>query len=467
MQIQFWGAARYVTGSKHLLTTPAGTNILLDCGLFQGRIDNRDDLNRHFGFDPRSIDYVILSHAHIDHAGLLPRLVREGFRGIIFATPATISLCGLMLMDSAHIQNDDLAFVNRRRKKRGLEPFDPIYDAEDVQRALDLMTPVEYDEQLKIDKEVTLHFTDAGHLIGSAAVHLDIRTPEKKVRISFTGDIGRSGDPILRNPEPFRQCDVLICESTYGDRLHEHWEDSDKRLLQIVRETCVHKSGKLIIPAFSVDRTQEIVYALEKMFNDGRLPNIRIYVDSPLSVKATDVIRQHEECFNDDFVAYMRRDPKPFEFKNLHYITEVEESKKLNASEEPCIIISASGMAEAGRVKHHIMNNIDNPKNTVLLVGYCTPESLGGRLKAGLKTVKIFGEEHMVKARVENMETYSSHADYEEIFAYLSCQDKHKIRQIFLVHGEESVQEIFKQRFIDQGYRAQISIPAIGDTFTL
>lgn len=467
MQIQFWGAAQYVTGSKHLLTTPEGTKILLDCGMFQGRIPDRENMNRHFGFAPHELDYVVLSHAHIDHSGLLPRLIREGFKGIIFATPATIALCELMLLDSAHIQADDLKYLNQRRKKKELPPFEPLYDIEDVERTLDLMSPVEYDEQLHINKEVTLTFTDAGHLIGSASVHLDIKTPHKKMHLTFTGDIGRSNDPILRNPEPFRQCDVLICESTYGDRLHPQLEDSNERLFQLVKETCVDNKGKLIIPAFSVDRTQEIVYSLEKMSNAGRLPDIKIYVDSPLSVKATDVIRRHEECFNDEFVAYMHKDPKPFEFKNLHYITEVEDSKKLNESKEPCIIISASGMAEAGRIKHHIMNNVGNPINTILLVGYCTPESLGGRLKAGNKAVRIFGEEHPVKARVESMESYSSHADYKEIFEYLGTQDKKKIRQIFLVHGEREVQQTFKQKFIEQGYTGTISIPAIGESFDI
>jgi metallo-beta-lactamase family protein len=468
MEIQFWGAAQHVTGSKHLLTTPKGTKILLDCGMFQGRIPDRENLNRHFGFAPHDLDYVILSHAHIDHSGLLPRLVREGFKGIIFATPATIDLCELMLLDSAHIQADDLKFLNQRRHKKSLSPFEPLYDIEDVERALDLMTPVEYDEALHIDKEVTLTYTDAGHLIGSACVHLDIKTPEKKIHLTFTGDIGRKDDPILRNPERFRQCDVLICESTYGDRLHPQLEDSNERLYQLVKEICVEKKGKLIIPAFSVDRTQEIVYSLEKMSNTGRLPDIKIYVDSPLSVKATDVIRRHEECFNDEFVEYMHKDPKPFEFKNLHYITQVEDSKRLNSSKEPCIIISASGMAEAGRIKHHIANNLDNPNNCILLVGYCTPESLGGRLKAGNKAVRIFGEEHIVKAQVHSMESYSSHADYDEIFAFLNnSQDKQKIRQIFLVHGEPEVQTVFKQKFIEHGYTGNIHIPVIGETFEI
>jgi len=467
MNITFHGAARVVTGSKHLITTPSGKQILLDCGLFQGKMTDRDDMNRHFGFAPHDLDFVVLSHGHIDHSGLLPRLIKEGFRGIILATPATIDLCKIMLADSAHIQNDDLKYVNKRRLKKGLEELDALYDEADVIRALDLMSPVEYDEALHIDKETTLTFTDAGHLIGSAAVHLDIKEKGgKKIKITFTGDIGRYGDPILRDPQPFRQPDILISESTYGNRLHPHEGDSKTQLLEIVKTTCVENKGKLIIPAFSVDRTQEIIYILEQMFNDGILPQIPIYVDSPLSVKATDIIREHDECFNENFLNYMKKDPEPFSFKYLQFITDVEQSKALNDKKEPCIIISASGMAEAGRVKHHIANNIHNPANTVMLVGYCTPESLGGRLKAGEKEVRIFGEFYQVKARVESMESYSSHADYEEILKYFKCIKPAKVKKLFLVHGEYEVQETFKKTLEDAGFK-HIFIPQMGESFDL
>ena len=466
MQIQFFGAAQYVTGSKHLLTTEAGTKILLDCGLIQGRMQRKDTSNRHFGFNPPEVDYVILSHAHIDHSGLLPRLVREGFRGIIFAHPATISLCEIMLLDSAHIQTEDLKRVNERRRKKGDPILDPLYDAKDVELTLDLMQPVGYDEHLTINKEISFHFTDAGHLLGSCAVHVDLNEKSGKHKLTFTGDIGKYGDPILRDPQPFRQCDVLISESTYGDRLHPKIVDSEAELLQIVTDTCVKQSGKLIIPAFSVDRTQELIYSLDKMANEGKLPSIPVYVDSPLSVKATAVIRKHEECYNQEFVDYIHADPDPFGFKNLTYITEVEQSKALNDRKEPCIIISASGMAEAGRVKHHIANTIENPQNTILLVGYCTPESLGGQLKAGDTTVHIFGEEKHVKAQVKSLDYYSSHADYEEILTYLSCQNKKKIKHLFLVHGEKEVQDVFKTKLEAKGY-THIDIPALGDSFQL
>ena len=465
--IQFFGAAQYVTGSKHLLTTLSGTKVLLDCGLVQGKLEGKEHVNRDFGFNPYDIDYVLLSHAHIDHSGLLPSLVRQGFKGIIFAHPATISLCEIMLLDSAHIQQEDLKRVNIRRKRRGETMLEPLYGIDDVERTLDLMQPIGYDEHVKIDKEISFHFTDAGHLLGSCAVHFDLVSKgQKKQKITFTGDIGKYGDAILRDPQPFRQCDYLICESTYGDRLHSKIADSENQLLDIVEQTCVKNLGKLIIPAFSVDRTQELVYTLEKMANIGKLPIIKIFVDSPLSVKATGVIRKHEECFNEDFIAYMHHDPEPFNFKNLYYISDVEKSKQLNELKEPCIIISASGMAEAGRIKHHIANNIENKKNTILFVGYATPQSLAGKLKAGEKMVSIFGEDKHVHAQIVSMDYYSSHADYDEIFRYLQCQQKSHIKGMFLVHGDKEVLEIFKTKLQTKGFE-HIAIPTLGQLFEL
>lgn len=465
--IRFYGAAQTVTGSKHLITTDTGKKILLDCGMFQGMVDNRNELNRVFGFAPYELDYVVLSHAHIDHSGLLPRLVKLGFRGVIFATPATISLCEAMLLDSAYIQNEDLAHVNRRRARRGEEPLEALYDIEDVERTLDLMTPVEYDELLRIEPGISLLFTDAGHLLGSAAVHLTLKESSgKKLKITFSGDIGRYNDQILRQPERFAQCDVLICESTYGNRKHPEPVNMENQLLAIIRRTCVEQKGRVIIPAFSVDRTQDIVYILEKFANRNMLPNVRIYVDSPLSVKATEIIRRHQECFNEEFLRYMQKDPEPFAFKNLVYITDVNKSKAINASNEPCVIISASGMAEAGRVKHHIANNIGNPDNTILMVGYCTPESLGGRLKAGHEVVRIFGEDYPVKARVESMDYFSAHADCEEVLKYLEHLAPSKVRKTFLVHGEPDAQEALKEKLEQAGYR-HIYIPAMAEEFTL
>ncbi|OYU94890.1 MAG: MBL fold metallo-hydrolase [Bacteroidetes bacterium B1(2017)] len=467
MNIQFFGAAQMVTGSKHLLTTPKGTKILLDCGLVQGHVEQRDDLNRHFGFKPSDIDYLILSHAHIDHSGLIPRLVKEGFNGLIFCTPATKSLCSIMLADSAHIQTADLKYVNKRRLKKNLEAIEPLYELEDVEKALSLMEELDYEEELKIDKEITLCFTDAGHLLGSAAVNLDITLPtSKKLKLTFSGDIGRYNDSIFRDPQPFRQCDYLICESTYGNKLHPMVADAEKELFEVITQTCVVNKGKLIIPAFSVDRTQEIIYILDKAVNEGRMPNIKVFVDSPLSVKATQIMRKHEECFRPEFIEYINKDEDPFGFQNLTYISEVEQSKALNSLEEPCIIISASGMAEAGRIKHHIMNAIENPKNTILLVGYCTPESLGGKLKSGEKMVRIFGEEFAVKAQVKSMDYYSAHADYDEIFNWLGCQKPAKIKEVFLVHGEIHTLDAFRNRFLEKGFEI-VSIPYLAQKIEL
>ncbi len=467
MDIQFYGAARVVTGSKHLIRTDSGKTILLDCGLFQGQLHNKDEMNYHFGFNPSEIDYVILSHAHIDHSGLLPRLVNQGFSGLIFATPATISLCEIMLMDSAFIQSEEVRFINKRRAKRNEELLEPLYDVEDVEKTLKLMVPVEYDETIKIEKGIYLTFTDAGHLLGSAAINLDISTKNrKKTKITFTGDIGRFNDQILRKPQPFRQCDVLICESTYGNRLHPTPPDIEKQLLHVIQETCVINKGKLIIPAFSVDRTQDLVYMLDKFANKGLLPAIKVYVDSPLSVKATAVIRKHEECYNNEFLEYLHFDSDPFGFKNLTYISDVNQSKLLNKLKEPCIIISASGMAEAGRVKHHIANNILNPKNTILIVGYCTPESLGGQLKAGSKQVRIFGEQYEVKCRVEKMDYFSAHADYMEILHYLKPQNPKKVKHVFLVHGEYEAQLSLQEKLEKVGFK-NILIPSLGQSVSL
>lgn len=464
MQIQFFGAAKQVTGSKHLLTTHSGKKILLDCGLFQGK--NSDEANRHFGFNPAEVHCVVLSHAHIDHSGLLPRLYKEGFRGSVFATPGTIDLCKIMLADSAHIQESDLTYVNKRRKKRGENALEPLYDIQDVEGCLSQFIAIDYHNEVNICDEVKLLFTDAGHIIGSAVVNLTINENGAEKKLTFSGDIGRPDDKILRSPQPFPQCDVLICESTYGDRLHEKVGDADARLLEIVQNTCVKKGGKLIIPAFSVDRTQELIYQLEKMENAKQLPPIKVYVDSPLSTRATNVMRDYTDDYNDDFLHYMQRDPEPFSFRNLEFITDVEHSKSLNLLHAPCIIISASGMAEAGRIKHHIKNNINDEKNTILMVGYCTPESLGGRLRNGNKTVRIFGEEHEVKAHVEVMDYYSGHADYEEILTFLSCQQPEKIKQIFLVHGEEETQQYFRLKLLDKGYK-NIMIPSREDIFDI
>ncbi len=459
MKIQFFGAAQTVTGSKHLLTLESGFKVLLDCGMFQGMGAEGETRNRDFHFDASTINCVILSHAHIDHCGLLPKLSAEGFNGKIYCTPPTADLCGIMLRDSAFIQESDLKHVNKRRAKKGEELFKPLYTIEDAEAVLQNLVEVTYLEEYIINDEISFNFTDQGHLLGSAAINISIKEKARKFKLSFSGDIGRPGDQILRGPEKFPQADYILCESTYGNRLHEKIEGAELRLLNIVKETCVHNKGKLIIPAFSVDRTQELVYALDKMEHAGILPRIKVFVDSPLSVNATNIMRRHRECYNDSLLNYLKTDEDPFGFENLEYISNVNRSKELNELQEPCIIISSSGMAEAGRVKHHIANHIKKKNTTILIVGYCSPGSLGSRLKEGAKTVRIFGEEYPVNAKVEVIESYSAHADYKEMIDYLSCQDKQKVKKVFLVHGELETQTAFKKRLEDSGFK-NIYIPS-------
>jgi metallo-beta-lactamase family protein len=464
MNIQFFGAARTVTGSKHLITTSTGVKILLDCGLFQGI--ETDELNLNFGFLPAEIDFLVLSHAHIDHSGLLPKLIRDGFAGDIYATPATYALCQIMLLDSAKIQESDLKRINERRKKKGEEPLPALYDVEDVKETLSRFKTVDYHKDFYLTPDIKVYFTDTGHILGSAAVSLTIKESDKTTRVFFSGDIGRPNDKILRSPEPFPQADYIICESTYGNRLHEPEVDMKSHLLAIVKKTCVSNRGKLIIPAFSVDRTQELVYALDQLSSEGLLPPIKVFIDSPLSVNATKVMREHEECFNPDLLAYIKKDGDAFNFPNLFYISDVEDSKQLNELREPCIIISSSGMAEAGRVKHHIKHNIEDPASTILLVGYCSPNSLGGQLKSGAKSVRIFGEEFVVKASVEIMDSFSAHADYKEMIQFLSCQNPEQVKNLFLVHGEYEVQQDFRKMLQEQGFK-NVYIPEMKEKVTL
>lgn len=465
MTLQFHGAAQTVTGSKHLITTEKGTKILLDCGLFQGL--NIHHLNQQFGFDPTELDYVILSHAHIDHTGLLPRLVQKGFKGQIFCTSATKDLARLLLGDSARIQESDIERINKRRAKRGEELLENLYTQEDVETTISQMVAVNFREPIAICEEVSAFFTDTGHILGSAAISLTIKEGGKDIHLFFSGDIGRPNDKILKSPEAFPQADYIICESTYGAKLHEPEVDVKGHLLDIVQRVCVQQRGKLIIPAFSIDRTQELVYALDQLELEGKLPKIKVFVDSPLSVNATLVMKQHPECFNPDVLAYLEKgDGDAFGFPNLHYITSTEDSKKLNESSDPCIIISASGMAEAGRIKHHIANHIEDVRCCVLLVGYTTADSLGGQLKNQAKKVTIFGKEYDVRAEVAVMDSFSAHADYQEMVQYLSCQDKNKVKKLFLVHGELETQQIFREKLLAEGYLA-VEIPALHELVVL
>lgn len=467
MKISFLGAAQTVTGSKHLLQLKSGEKILLDCGMFQGMGAEADELNRKLLTDPSRIDYIILSHAHIDHSGLLPFFVKNGFKGKIYATPATIDLCEIMLYDSAHIQLSDINFINKRRDRQNKSKLEVLYDSEDVDECLKLFVPVDYHQPCKISENASFTFTNAGHIIGSAVTNLRIIEDNYEKKICYTADIGRPDPPIIAPPEPFPQCDYLICESTYGNRRHADRKLCEEQLLKIVIETCKLKKGKLIIPAFSIGRTQELVFILDKLETEGRLPRIPVFVDSPLSTNATQIVRKYPSHFNDELKRYMDEDdPHPFSFDQLKYIRDVKESKALNASPDPCIIISASGMADAGRVKHHIRNNIENPNNTILIVGYCEPNSLGARLMKDEPNVRIFGELFAKKALVETMHNFSAHADYVEMLNFLACQDIAKIKGTFLVHGEINAQQAFKKELQIRNFR-NIIIPERGESFEL
>lgn len=467
MEIKFLGATETVTGSKHLLITTNGKKILLDCGLYQGMGKETDELNRFLKINPLEIESVVLSHAHIDHSGNLPLLVKEGFKGKIYCTEATEAVCKILLLDSAHIHENDVVYVNKRRKKQGLQPFKPLYTVKDAERCLRHFYKVPFDADIMLNDEVKLRFTDAGHILGSAITNLTLLEDSKEnIHLTYTGDIGRYDDMLLKDPEIFPQADYIICESTYGNKLHEKRIDAAEALLQFVKRICIEKKGKLVIPAFSLGRTQEIVYTLNNLFNKGRLPKIKIYVDSPLSVSATNVMYEFRKSLNEDVQKIMEKDPDPFGFETLTYITEVEDSKAINENKEPCIIISSSGMMDAGRVKHHLMQCLPNENNGVLVVGYCSPNSLGGKLLRGDKEVKIFGELTKVSAEIQLISSYSAHADYEEMLRFLECQKKEKIKKMFLVHGEDEAKIEWKKTLEANGYE-NIIIPSKGEVIKL
>lgn len=446
MELSFYGAAQTVTGSKHLVTLNTGKRILLDCGMFQGGNGSKnEELNGDFLFKPESVDYLILSHAHIDHSGLIPFLVKKGFKGKIYATPPTLELCKLLLNDSAKIQSNEAKASDGRGE--------PLYSKEDVDHTLSMFETIEYDEMRRIDEGIELMFTDAGHILGSAVVNLTLTEDGKEKRLAFTGDIGRFCNRILKSPQPFPHADVIICESTYGDKLHEPIDNSEDRLLREVKQTCVEKQGNLIIPAFSIGRTQELIFSLNKLAEDGRLPDVQVFVDSPLSVYATDILRSNEKYFNDSMLEYLKSDSDPFGFQGMNFVLDHQESKQVERYDKPCVIISSSGMMEAGRIRHHLRNNISDRKNTILITGYCEPETLGGKISRGAEKVMIGAEEFTVQAEVIAMNEYSAHGDYGDLLKLLIHQDKNKLKHIFLVHGERGVMKAFKETLEEQGYQ--------------
>jgi len=456
MRIHFFGATRTTTGSLYLFELN-GQRLLLECGLFQGRRGESIERNRTFPFDPKQIDAVVLSHAHIDHCGNLPNLCQQGFEGNIYCTFATRDLASIMLEDSAQIQRDDAAFVSKKRAKQGLPPVEPLYSAADADRAIKQFVSINYGRPFPVSDGITVTFRDAGHILGAAQVVFDISEGSRKYRYLFSGDIGRGNDDILRDPERVDNVDYFQVESTYGARTHAPRASADADVGKMVIET-LGGMGKVIIPSFSVGRTQQIVYALHQLTLAGQLPRVPIFVDSPLSVNATEVYRLHPECFNETIYKFLREKQNPFGMENLTYIREVAHSMKLNDLKEPAIIISASGMAEAGRIRHHLANHIGNPANLILFVGYCAEHTLGAQILSGQNPVNIFGEPHQVRARIASLDSFSGHADKNELRRYVESITG-DVKKISVVHGEEAQALAFGETLRQMKPNSQVLVP--------
>jgi metallo-beta-lactamase family protein len=464
MKITFHGAAGTVTGSKHLVELEDGRRILLDCGMFQGLGELNDAKNYHFGFAPHLIDVVVLSHAHIDHSGLLPRFVDEGFRGTIYSTPATLDLCRILLEDSARIQESD-HYYDLKRKERGENITvheEPLYTAEDVFPALRKFRTLEYGQAQEILEGVKLTFTDAGHILGSAVVNLAIEEGGRTRSLMFTGDVGRYVNRLLPAPTNPPQAEIIIGESTYGDRDHEPLEEASEMLLQHIVDTCVKKSGKLIIPAFSVGKTQEILYTLNALSNENALPGIPVFLDSPLAIDATSIFGRYAHLFRDEVKEELLKDPDLFNFPGSSFVLSAERSKWLNTYDKPCIIISAAGMMNAGRIKHHLKHSLGSPRNTVLVVGFCSPGTLGRRLLDGADMVWIHGEHIPVKAEIKRMSFYSAHADRSEMLRFMKSQDPSSVQHMFVVHGNDDARKAMKVLYEQEGFR-NVMVPEQGE----
>lgn len=467
MKIQFWGAAREVTGSRHLLEVN-GKRILLDCGMFQGRRKDTEEKNKTFGFDPKTLDAVILSHAHIDHSGCLPLLVKQGYKGPIYSTFATRDLCNFMLMDSAFIQQKDAEYINKKRRKKDSKTplIKPLYDQEDAQQALCQFYGIGYETAFVVSDGVICSFYNAGHILGSALVHLVVKDKKSKktYRFAFTGDLGRKHLPILVDPTPLPPSEYLIIESTYGNRFHESMLDASAELKKIVNRVA-KRGGKIIVPAFSVERTQEMIYHLNVLWQKKEIPDIPIFVDSPLSVNISEVFINHPECYDreiyDQFISNRKN---PFGFGRLQYTHSVEESKALNFINGPAIIISSSGMCENGRILHHLKNNIEDSRNLVLIVGYMAKDTLGRRILEKQPVVKIFDEEYRLRADVEVMNAFSGHADRSDLLEYI--KKVKNLKKVFLVHGEESQSLALREYLHETGIK-QVEVPHYGEQFTI
>jgi metallo-beta-lactamase family protein len=462
MRLEFLGGAQTVTGSQHLLTVN-GSRILLECGLFQGRRKDTYKKNLNFRFEPSSISSLVLSHAHIDHSGNIPNLVKRGYEGKVLATNATVDLCQIMLRDSGYLHERDAEWVNKIRRRHGEPPVEPLYRKKDAERAMRHFQGFQYSEAIEVADGVTATFRDAGHILGSAGVLLEIKERRRQIRLGFTGDLGREDIPVLRDPDYLRDLDVLIMESTYGNRNHGVSDDVSEELAKIVRQVA-ETGGKIIIPAFAVGRTQLLVYLLHNLFNQNRIPDMPVFVDSPMAVNATEVFRRHPECLDRATNrVFLENNTDPFGFRRLRYIREAKDSKNLNNLDYPHIVISASGMAEGGRILHHLKNNIGDPRNTVLFVGYAAPYTLARRIMDGNEKVRIFGEEHKVRCKVTRIDDFSAHADCKGLLRFMKTLDPNRLKKVFLVHGEPEQAEPLKETL--KGMRfSSVHFPEPGDT---
>ena len=467
IELEFIGAAQTVTGSKHLLRT-SRASVLLDCGLFQGHRKEANEKNRKFSVDHEKLDAIVLSHAHIDHSGALPCIYKNGYRGPIYATPATRDLCSPMLMDTAWIMKGDAEHIQKliSRGVKHLDPVEPLYSEKDVTGTLSLFMGIPYHRKQTIAPGVTLTFFDAGHVLGSAISVLDVEDDGQKLRIAYTGDLGRKHLPILQNPEIPHQVSCLLMESTYGDRLHDPIELTNDALAEVINRT-YKRGGKIVIPSFALERAQEVIYSLKKLHDQKRIPLIPVYVDSPLTVKITEVFKLHPECYDADTFALLQSENSPFEFPGLKYISNVEDSKRVSASSEPSIIISASGMCEGGRVLHHLISTIEDAKNTVVIVGFQAENTLGRRLVEKQPQVRIYGVMHRLNAEVCVLNGFSGHADQNDLLHFADAvRSQGHLEKVILVHGEPKPQEIFKTKLNDLRFQS-VEIPRPGDIFKL
>ena len=474
MKITFLGAAKTVTGSNFLVEA-AGKKFLVDCGMYQGKITEELENSDPFIYDVKDIDFMLLTHAHIDHSGRIPKLYNEGYKNPIYATKATCDLCEIMLPDSGHIQEVEIEWRNRKRMREGLEPLPPLYTAEEAYNSLEIFRAVQYDDIVEIDDNISVRFNDAGHMLGSAIIEVWVTEDGKTTKAVFTGDLGNNDLPLLDSPTMISNADYLIMESTYGNRLHMRNDDKAKMFLDIVAET-LEKGGRVIIPSFAVGRTQEILYEIDKLKEDlgqdeefykkyEKIMNVPVYVDSPLAISATEVFKKNTELFEEEIQEKIKRGDNPLEFRELHFTQTAEESKALNMDTSPAIILSASGMCEVGRIKHHLKHNLWDPNNTILFVGYQAPGTLGRSIVDGATKVKIFGEEIAVNARIEYIEGYSGHADQTWLLNFI-WSFTNPPKHVFLVHGEEEGQEALKKK-IEETSECKVSIPNFGDSFEL